>query len=115
MTPADQRRYVRFKTPVTVELSGAGGFQTCLTDDLGAGGCRVTVVMPLQTGTAVRVRLRSDRGGQEASGTATVAWSSRNPPYQVGLAFSTLLVEGMVPFLRALIGPARLLTPGHGQ
>jgi len=84
--------------------------ETCETDDIGQGGCRLEVMFPLQKGDLVRVRLRSDRTTSEPGGAATVAWATRDPPYRVGLRFSDPLMEQMPGFLRALLGPVPLLT-----
>jgi hypothetical protein len=105
----EKRVYRRFATAITVELSGPGGLQTCVSDDVSLGGCQVTVLMPLRQGEALRVRLRSERTHLEPAGAATVAWASREPPYQAGLRFSDPLIEAAVPFFQAVVGPARFL------
>jgi hypothetical protein len=111
--PPDPRRYRRFPVRVTAELGSSGRVQVCETVDVSAGGCRVGVLFPLQKGDLVRVRLRSDRVQEEPSGSATVAWATREPPYMVGLQFSDALVPQAGPFLRRLLGPVQLLTNGE--
>ena len=108
----ENRRYTRFKLPVTVELAANGSMQQCMIEDLGAGGCRLGVTFPLQPGSFVRVRLRSDRIADEPTGMATVAWATKQPPYQVGLAFAEDLGAKAVRFIHALAGPVRLTTKG---
>ena len=112
MPPPDPRRYVRYEVRFAVEVSSGGQLQTCQGEDIGAGGCRLVVLFPLQRGQSVRLRLRSDRIPLEVTGQATVAWTSRNPPYQVGLQFSDPLAEQAVRFIHGLLGPVRLTTQG---
>jgi hypothetical protein len=111
--PAEPRRYRRFPVQFTAEISGGAQLMVCEASDIGAGGCCATVLFPLQRGQEVRVRLRSDRVFVEPAGAATVAWTSRTPPYKVGLAFSPALAEAAVPFLQGLLGPVKLTT-GRG-
>jgi PilZ domain-containing protein len=110
--PADPRKYVRHEVRFTVELSSGGQLQTCQGEDIGAGGCRAVVLFPLQQGQQVRLRLRSERTALEVSGHATVAWTSRDPPYRVGLQFSDPLAEQAVRFIHEMLGPVRLITAG---
>jgi hypothetical protein len=110
--PADPRRYVRYETRFAVEVSTGGQVMTCEGEDVGAGGCRVLVLFPLQRGQQVRVRLRSERTAIEVSGQASVAWANRDPPYRVGLQFSEPLAEQTVRFIHGMLGPVRLTTAG---
>ena len=112
MTPPDPRKYVRYDLRFGVELSAGGTLQTCEGQDIGAGGCQLIAMFPLQRGQGVRVRLRSERTPIEVSGQATVAWSSRVPPYRAGLQFSEPLVEDAVRFIHAIFGPVRLTKAG---
>jgi hypothetical protein len=106
--PPDPRRYVRYEVRFSAQLNASGQLQTCPGEDLGAGGCRVVMVFPLQRGQLVRLRLRADAISLEISGQATVAWVSRDPPYRCGLQFSDDLAEQAVKFIHALLGPVRL-------
>lgn len=108
--PAEPRRYRRFPVQFTAEVSAGSQLMVCEGTDIGAGGCCATVLFPLQRGQEVRVRLRSDRVFVEPAGQATVAWTSRQPPYKVGLSFSAPLAEAAVPFLQGLLGPVKLTT-----
>ena len=110
--PEDPRKYRRYEATFAVELSSQGQLQVCQADDLGAGGCRVQLLFPIGRGSMVRVRLRSDRVDFEAAGTATVAWSTRDPPYQAGLAFSEHMLDEAARFMTALLGPVAVLTKG---
>jgi hypothetical protein len=109
--PSDPRRYVRYKVRVSAELGAGGRMQTLETDDVSLGGCRLVVLFPMQRGDLVRIRFRASGLSQEPSGSATVAWATRDPPYRVGLHFADPLTEQMTAFLRALLGPVQLLTP----
>jgi len=106
--PADPRVYVRYEVRFSVQLNAAGQLQTCEGEDIGAGGCRLVVLFPLQRGQMVRARLRSERMPLEVSGQATVVWSSRDPPYRCGLQFSEDLATQAVEFIHAMLGPVRL-------
>lgn len=112
MTPPDPRRYRRYPLRIAAEVGSGGRVQVCETVDVSAGGCRVGVLFPLQKGELVRIRLRSDRVPEEPSGSASVAWATREPPYMVGLQFADPLVEQAGPFLRRLLGPVQLRTDG---
>lgn len=108
--PSDPRRYRRYKVRIPAELGAGGRMQVLETEDLSQGGCRMVVMFPLQRGELVRVRFRAPNLSQEPSGSATVAWSTRDPPYRVGLHFADPLIEQMPSFLRALLGSVPLLT-----
>lgn len=108
MSQTEHRRYARYDVESIVELTAAGRRQDFATEDLGAGGCRVTVPEPIGKGTVVTVRLRSERTRLEPSGQATVAWASQAPPYRVGLAFADALAEQVIPFMLALLGPVEI-------
>jgi hypothetical protein len=112
--PDDPRRYRRYDAAFAVELSSQGRLQLCQADDLGAGGCRVQLLFPLARGAMVRVRLRSDRVGFEAAGTATIAWAAHDPPYKAGLAFSEHMIEDATRFMTELLGPVAVLTERKG-
>lgn len=112
MAPPDPRKYVRYDLRFAVDLSAGGLLQQCEGEDIGAGGCRLVALFPMQRGQLVRVRLRSERTALEASGQATVAWTSRDPPYRTGLQFSEPLAEQAVRFIHAVLGPVRLTRAG---
>jgi hypothetical protein len=109
-SPRERRRYVRFQVPVKVTVKGRGLDETCLTQEVGLGGCRITLSRSLPEGTLLHVEVSSTRHAETLSGGAQVAWMERQAPWQCGLEFSPALVEAMGPFLRALVGEAALLT-----
>ena len=111
--PQEPRRFRRYEVKVPVELSTQGRMQVCEADDLSAGGCRVQLLFPLARGTLVRVRLRSDRVSFELAGSATIAWTTSEPPYRAGVAFASQMHEDGIAFLQALLGPVAILSPGR--
>jgi len=106
----EPRRYRRYQAAFAVELSAQGQLQTCQADDLGAGGCRVQLLMPVPRGTMVRVRLRSEGVPFEVAGMATIAWSTRDPPYRAGLAFTEHMLEDATRFMTAMLGPVAVVS-----
>ena len=109
-SPVDRRRYVRFQVPVKVAVKGRGLDEVCITQEVGLGGCRVTLSRPLPEGTLLHVDISSTRHPETLSGGAQIAWIAGKAPWQCGLEFSTTLVEAMGPFLRALVGSGPPLT-----
>jgi hypothetical protein len=107
----ENRRFVRYEVQATVELSVQGQRRSVETDDLGAGGCRLTLAQPLEKGSTIMVRLHSRRTKREASGSAVVAWASAAEPYRVGLSFSDAVAEQVIPFMQDLLGDVAISTP----
>jgi len=106
----ERRRFVRFQVPVKIVVRGRGLEETCLSAEVGLGGCGVTLSRRLPEGALLHVELSSTRLPQPVSGTAQVAWTSEAAPWRTGLSFSAALVEAMGPFLRGLVGDAALRT-----
>ncbi len=108
----ERRRYVRFQVPVKVTVKGRGLDETCLTAEVGLGGCKITLSRQLPEGTLLHVDVSSTRLADALSGSAQVVWITTQAPWHCGLEFSPALVEQMGPFLRALVGNnSPLLTP----
>ena len=110
MPQNDPRVYRRYPIRLPVELAAGGRVLTLETEDISQGGCGMVVGFLLQKGEQVRVRMFAPQLPSEPSGTATVAWASRQPPFRVGLQFSAELAAQVAPYLRALLGPVPLLT-----
>ncbi len=108
MAEAERRRYARFQVPVKIAVRGRGLEEVCLTNEVGLGGCGITLSRRLPEGTLLQVELSSARVPEALSGTAQVVWTSEGAPWRTGLSFSHSLVEGMGAFLRALVGSAHL-------
>ena len=104
----ERRRYTRFQVPVKIVVKGRGLEETCLTDQVGMGGCGITLSRRLGEGTLLQVELSSTRLPDSLTGTAQVVWAAPEAPWRTGLSFSAPLVEAMGPFLRKLVGTARL-------
>ncbi len=112
----ERRRYVRFQVPLKVLVKGRGLEETCITAEVGMGGCRVTLSRQLPEGTLLHVDISSTRLPERLSGGAQIVWVASQAPWHCGLEFSPSLVEAMGPFLRALVGESPLLTPkGMGK
>lgn len=108
---SERRRYVRFQVPVKIAVKGRGLDETCLTVEVGMGGCGITLSRHLPEGTLLHVDVSSTRLPGSLSGGAQIAWIHEQAPWHCGLEFSPSLVEAMGPFLRALVGNGPLLTP----
>lgn len=108
MTSPERRRYVRYDTRTTIELTVRGQRHRCETDDLGAGGCRVTLPVELRKGEPVEVRLSASGTTVVADGKAVVAWVTHGTPCRVGLCFSDATAEQVIPLMQALLGSVAL-------
>ncbi len=115
MLDKERRRYARFQVPIKILVKGRGLQETCLTDQIGMGGCGITLSRRLSEGTLLQVELSSVRLADSLSGTAQVVWASAEAPWHTGLSFSAPLVEAMGPFLRTLVGTARLTTDARSE
>ena len=114
MGDRERRRYARFQVSVKISVKGHGIDEVCLSNEVGQGGCGITLSRQLGEGTLLQVELSSSRLPEPLSGTAQVAWTSPAAPWRTGLSFSHSLVEAMGPFLRALVGTAKLTAEdGH--
>lgn len=108
MNGPERRRFVRYDTRTTLELTVRGQRHRCETDDLGAGGCRLTLPFELQKGEPVEVRLTATGTNLVADGKAVVAWVTHGTPCRVGLCFSDATAEQVIPLMQSLLGAAAL-------
>jgi len=104
----ERRRYARFALPVRVAVKGRGLSETCIAEQIGRGGCMLTLSRLLPEGAQLQVELFADGPVRPVGGAAQVAWVSPSAPWHTGLSFSAPLVEALGPFLRALVGPVPL-------
>jgi PilZ domain len=111
MTEPNRRKHTRFEIPVEVALTWSDGRATVITDDLGAGGCRLSMDHPPPENALVKVRIASGGRRDAAVGLARVAWIRPGTPAQFGLAFAPALVEAMLPLLKALVSSTRREPP----
>jgi hypothetical protein len=97
---------------VAVHVRGPDFAITCATDDIGARGCRLVFAPAPAVGSALEVRLHSEKTSLVAEGSASVAWVSGG---QMGLVFARPLVANMLPFIRDLLGGDEPLETPHGS
>lgn len=109
----ERRRHVRHDIRLAVEVTGAGLSARCITEEIGAGGCSITLAQPVPVGTLLRVRLSAYGSSGEVAGVAQVVWASPGARGRIGLAFAAGLVELMEPFLRAAIAERQLALPAE--
>jgi hypothetical protein len=110
----EERAHTRYAISLAGELVSAAGLQRCEVQDLSAGGCRLGLVFPIAAGAPVRIRVTSPLVSFDLAGPARVAWATKAPPYQAGLAFEQDMPEKAGRFLHALLGPVRLANKGGG-
>ncbi|HET6437397.1 MAG TPA: PilZ domain-containing protein [Anaeromyxobacter sp.] len=110
MAQSERRRYARFQIPLDVVVKGHGLDEACPTEEVGMGGCRLTLSRRLPEGTTLHVEIRSPHAAEPLAGAAQVAWVTPTAPFHTGLAFAPALVEAMGPFLRTVVGNARITT-----
>jgi hypothetical protein len=104
----ERRRFVRYDTQTTIELVIRGQRHRCETDDLGAGGCRLTLPFALDKGLPVEVKLTATGTNLVATGQAVVAWATHGEPCRIGLAFSDAVAEQVIPLMQSLLGAVPL-------
>lgn len=104
MTAPERRRFVRYETRTTIELTVRGQRLRCETEDLGAGGCRITLPLELRKGEPVEVRLSATDTRAVAEGKAVVAWVTHGTPCRVGLCFNDAMAEQVIQLMQALLG-----------
>ena len=78
------------RAPVRCEARIAledGGFWASPTSDYGPRGCRVVAPLPAVPGMRVSVQLANERVPGTVELAGRVAWTTREPPGQMGIAF----------------------------
>ena len=108
MTGPERRRFVRYDTRTTIELTVRGQRHRCETEDLGAGGCRLTLPFELAKGDPVEVKLSATGTTVVADGRAVVAWVTHGTPCRIGLCFSDAMAEQVIPLMQSLLGSVAL-------
>ena len=121
--PKERRRGGRLPLQLPVQAEAAGESWPTRTEDLSAGGCRLTAPGPLAPGAPVRLVLGSGSARPPLRISGVVTWTSHRAPWSHGVAFSTsslegaarwltgLLVRRALPRLDAASGPAGSPTP----
>lgn len=107
VTVKEKRQFVRYDVRTWVRFEHLGHEYRGETEDLGAGGCRISVPWKLERGTALVVTL-GDSGA--AMGQATVAWATQAEPFHVGLVFSDALAAYAIGLIQAQLGPVQIRT-----
>jgi len=103
VTGPERRRHPRYELHVSVEVTHDGGHHRCESEDLGAGGCRITLPAALPRGAQVHVRLTSPATRLAPEGAGVIAWGSGGAALRVGIAFSDPLAEQVVPFIQDVL------------
>jgi len=100
------RRAPRVAARCPAEVAFGAGRWVGLTEDLGAGGCRIVARLALRPGEPVSLKLRY--GGVEyvLDVVGTVAWTAPRPPWRTGVAFARGQEEKARRFVRAVLTAA---------
>jgi tetratricopeptide (TPR) repeat protein len=105
------RRAQRVLAKCPTEVAFGAGRWVGLTEDLGAGGCRIVSRLALRPGELVELKLRYGGVGFELDVVGTVAWTAPRPPWRTGVAFARGQEEKARRFVRAVLQAAPELAP----
>jgi tetratricopeptide (TPR) repeat protein len=104
------RRAPRVPARCPAEVKFGAGRWNGLTEDLGAGGCRIVARIALRPGELVSLKL-SYTGVREALDVVgTVAWTASRPPWRAGVAFARGQESKAKRFVKAVLAAAPELT-----
>lgn len=93
------------RAPVRCEARIAlkqGGFFSSPTSDYGPQGCQVRAPVPLAPGSRIFVELVNERLARPVELTGRVAWTSKAPPWRIGVAFDAGSLGAAGGFFEAL-------------
>lgn len=79
-----------------------GGFWESPTSDYGPNGCQMLAPLPLAAGTRIFVELANERVERPVQLTGHVAWTSKAPPWRIGVAFDAGAVPAATKFFERL-------------
>ena len=99
----ETRRAPRLAAKCPAEVIFGAGRWTGLTEDLGAGGCRIVARLALRPGEPVSLRIRYGGVDFALDVVGTVAWTARRPPWRAGVAFARGQEESARRFVRAVL------------
>jgi hypothetical protein len=99
----ETRRGPRVAARCPAEVVFGAGRWVGLTEDLGAGGCRIVARLALRPGEPVTLKLRYGGVGCPLDVVGTVAWTAPRPPWRTGVAFARGQEEKARRFVRAVI------------
>ncbi len=108
------RRAPRVPARCPAEVRFGAGRWTGLTEDLGAGGCRIVARLALRPGEAIALRLRFGGVREELDVVGTVAWTTPRPPWLTGVVFARGQENKAMRFLKAVVAAAPELAAGLG-
>lgn len=100
------RRAARVAARCATEVRFGAGRWTGLTEDLGAGGCRIVARLALRPGEPVSLKLRFGGVRDALEVVGTVAWSTPKPPWTTGVAFARGQEEKAKRFVKAVLAAA---------
>jgi len=111
VAPLETRRAQRLAARCPAEVVFGAGRWVGLTEDLGAGGCRIVARLALRPGEPVTLKLRYGGVGFALDVVGTVAWTAPRPPWRTGVAFARGQEDKARRFVRAVLEAAPELTP----
>ena len=79
-----------------------GGYFSSPTSDYGPQGCQLRTPVPLAPGSRLFVELVNERLGRPVELAGRVAWTSKAPPWRMGVAFDTGSLGAASGFFEAL-------------
>lgn len=97
------RRAPRVAARCPAEVAFGAGRWLGLTEDLGAGGCRIVSRLALRPGEPVSLKLRYGGVSFVLDVVGTVAWTAPRPPWRTGVAFARGQEEKARRFVRAVL------------
>jgi len=99
----ETRRAPRLLAKCPAEVAFGAGRWTGLTEDLGAGGCRIVARLALRPGEPVSLRILYGGVDFALEVVGTVAWTARRPPWRAGVAFARGQEDKARRFVRAVL------------
>lgn len=109
----ETRRTPRVAARCPTEVAFGAGRWIGLTEDLGAGGCRIVARFALRPGESVALKLRYGGVDFALDVVGTVAWTTPRPPWRTGVAFARGQEDKARRFVRAVLGASPDL--GHAS
>jgi hypothetical protein len=100
------RRAQRLAARCPAEVAFGAGRWTGLTEDLGAGGCRIVARLALRPGEPISLKLRFGGVRDALDVVGTVAWTAPKPPWRTGVAFARGQEEKAKRFVKAVMAAA---------
>ncbi len=97
------RRAPRVAAKCPTEVAFGAGRWVGLTEDLGAGGCRIVARLALRPGESVSLKLRYGGVSFVLDVVGTVAWTAPRPPWRTGVAVARGQEEKARRFVRAVL------------